>query len=786
MTKPIVIEPALHCDIDPAWKVVATQVLGKRIVVELWETVQGQNTQHEMEEVALTERNEQRALIATFADTSHLAPDVIKAALLALQTKVDLWRVAREQASPSVPPPDATRPTITVGSDMEPPVTALEQLLNAARHLGIYQRGRYLCEIQEAGPAPKWLHRPPDLPRIAPSSAAHLRELASKVACFDVVNPRTLRSIRDLPPAWLIETLMARKKWCFPPIEGVVNVPTLCPDGSLLVTEGYDPDTGLYLDYNGITFPTIEISPTREQAQQAVETLWEVFQDFPYLDQDTGFSATLAALLSCVCRYSILGRIPMFAVRSSTRASGKGKLIDALSLIALGRTAPRMAQTLDEEEERKRLMTIALAGLPLLHIDNINHPLGSAPLDYALTSPTYGDRLLGKNEEGEAPLNTVFFASGNNMVFHGDTARRVIPIDLDPKDENPELRTDFVHADLEGWVAEHRPRLVHACLTIMRGFFAAQEASKDLPAFGSFEVWSNVIRQAIVWASLPDPCETRTNIEATSDPQYEKHDVLLAIWQQCYNAEPGKPDCALTPRTLASIKQDIDTRATGGLKDNHGRPQPPNEWDEFKQALGALDQRYDGHKLNTDRLGKVFRSMQRRVIKDRRLVADPRKDRSGAVRWKIELFSRPPSAEDAEVGRGCPKRTRARNQNFFHRDNSTKEKKSKNTRESGIGEPLQTSASSADLSGQAPPLCIGDLVWTLSASGDITNPTPYQICAIEAGPDGDCYAIFTETNSGWLLAQCERVPASAVREPGDEDPGEEGGVADDDASVVPF
>jgi hypothetical protein len=734
-----------------------------------------------MEEVALTQRTEQRALITTLADTSQLPPESIKAALLALQTKVDLWRVTRDQASPRAPAPDATRPTITVDSDMEPPVTALEQLLHAAGHLGVYQRGRSICEIQKAGPAPKWLHRPPDLPRIAPSSAAHLRELASKVACFDLVNPRTHRITRDLPPYWLIETLMARKKWCFLPLEGIVNVPTLCPDGSLLVTTGYDQNTGLYLDYNGICFPAIDLAPTREHARAAVETLWEVFQDFPYLDLATGFSATLAALLSCVCRYSILGRVPMFVVRSSTRASGKGKLIDAISLIALGRTAPRMAQTLDEEEERKRLMTIALAGLPLLHIDNVQHPLGSAPLDYALTSPTYGDRLLGKNEEGEAPLNTVFFASGNNMVFHGDTARRVIPIDLDPKEENPELRTGFTHADLEGYVAERRPVLVHACLTIMRGFFAAQEALKSLPAFGSFEVWSSVIRQALVWVGLPDPCKTRTNIEATSDPMYEKHDVVLATWQRCYDAEIGKLDCALTPRTLASIKQDIETRATGGVKDAQGRPQPPNKWDEFKEALGALDDRYDGHKLNTERLGKVFRSLQRRVINDRRLVPDPKKDRRGVVQWRLEWFSRSPSAGDAgDAGdsMGCSRRTRPRNQNFFHRENSTRvEKKNENVGVNGVREPLPSPASPA-----APPPCPAFTTLTL------TDPF-CGVCQANV-----TYRTLPQLDGGevYLCEGCDSevgrkdTRVSVSREPGEEDLDDSGVVVGDDDTEVPF
>jgi hypothetical protein len=54
--------------------------------------------------------------------------------------------------------------------------------------------------------------------------------------------------------------------------------------------------------------------------------------------------------------------------------------------IVTGRHAPRWAQTLDEEEERKRLMTIAMSGDAALHIDNITHPLGSGPLDMVMTA----------------------------------------------------------------------------------------------------------------------------------------------------------------------------------------------------------------------------------------------------------------------------------------------------------------------------------------------------------------------------------------------------------------
>jgi hypothetical protein len=116
----------------------------------------------------------------------------------------------------------------------------------------------------------------------------------------------------------------------------------------------------------------------------------------------------------------------------------------------------------EDEEARKPLLTVALAGYPVVHIDNVTRPLGSPALDLALTAPSFSDRILGKHDSREAPLSMVWLASGNNMQFKGDTARRIVPIDLDPKMERPEERTGFQHTPLTPWVQRERPRLT-AC-----------------------------------------------------------------------------------------------------------------------------------------------------------------------------------------------------------------------------------------------------------------------------------------------------------------------------------
>jgi hypothetical protein len=273
----------------------------------------------------------------------------------------------------------------------------------------------------------------------------------------------------------------------------------------------------------------------------------------------------------------------------------------------------------EDEEERKRLLTVALAGYPVIHIDNVTRPLGSPALDLALTAPSFSDRILGKHDSREAPLTMVWLASGNNMQFKGDTARRIVPIDLDPKMERPEERTGFHQTPLTPWVQQERPRLTIAALTIVTAYFAAGCPAQGVMPLGSFEAWSDLVRQALIWAGEADPCAGRKGIEADSDPQYERLAVLLEVWAQCYPNHDAW--------TLAQVKGDIQTRATLP-------PHPPNQWNALQEALGAFDPKYDGKSLNTRVLGDVFRTLQGRTIAGRRLVTAGHFHH--AQRWTLE------------------------------------------------------------------------------------------------------------------------------------------------------
>ena len=243
-----------------------------------------------------------------------------------------------------------------------------------------------------------------------------------------------------------------------------------------------------------------------------------------------------------------------------------------------------------------------------VHIDNVTRPLGSEALDSALTTGEIADRILGQTAIVKAPWQTVLFASGNNMQFLGDMARRVVPIDLDPHMERPEERDDFTHPDLRVWVLEQRPHLVMDALTIMRAYYEARRPAQQLKPLGSFEEWSKIVRHALVWAGEPDPCTGRQEIEAESDPQYEALTMLMNAWFERYQTE-GK--------MLREVKDDVDGHIT--FDRDAQRDIIVHDWRDLHSALIALDRR--GREVDMGAVGRALRGWKGRWIGEKRFMA---------------------------------------------------------------------------------------------------------------------------------------------------------------------
>jgi hypothetical protein len=397
----------------------------------------------------------------------------------------------------------------------------------------VYKRGNMLMTIvRDDTPKGKIILRPPGSPRITPLPNPSLRELLTR--CARWVKWKTKDgdeyTSASHPPDWAAPAVAARGSW---PnvrlIEAVTETPVLRLDGTILDRPGYDERTGLLFEPNA-PFPPIPASPKLVDARVAADVLMELVSDFPF-DSEHHRAAWLAALLTPLARFAIAGPCPLFLIDANTPGTGKSKLIDVIAVVATGRPMPRTAYPDNDDEMRKRISSIALAGDRLMLLDNIATTFGGSSLDSALTAMTWRDRILGRSEmTAELPLFTVWYATGNNVSLRGDVLRRLVPCRLETREERPEERRVFtIKGDLLEYVRRERPGLVAAALTVLRAHAIAGSPDGGLNPLGSFEAWSRVVRSAVYWATGLDPCQTREELRAT-DPEVLARTALVEGW----------------------------------------------------------------------------------------------------------------------------------------------------------------------------------------------------------------------------------------------------------------
>ncbi len=521
-------------------------------------------------------------------------------------------RQARQSATSS-----GKLPTIQV--DVDEARVADEAIEALASQQNVYQRGGVLAHVVQDPPPPPCLKRAEGGLRMTPLPQARLRELLTLAAVF----------IKDMgedglvpchPPDWLVKAIDARGQWPrIRRLEGIVESPVLLADGSILQSPGYDLRSGLYF-CPGCRFPEVPDQPSREEALRGRDDLLEIIADFP-LKAPEHRAACLAAILTPAARYSFDGPCPLFAIDANVRGSGKTLLADAIGVIYTGRRLARTSPPKDDEEARKKITSIALAGELLVLIDNVTGTLGCASLDAALTATTWSDRILGKNQmTGSIPLSTIWFATGNNMVFAADTSRRALHIRLESNEESPEERTGFQHADLLDWVRKERGRLASAAVTVLRAYLKAGQPDLGLKEWGSFEAWSRIVRHAVVWCDMADPAATRNELSATADRDAQLLRLLLTGWEQ---ADPNSRGMTVVEAINRSTESDC--------------PALRAAFAEMSTADKPLNPRSVGMKLH---------HYQRRVCGDRRFVHQD--SRNGAL-WRVEKLGQIKSACSAQA-----------------------------------------------------------------------------------------------------------------------------------------
>ena len=423
--------------------------------------------------------------------------------------------------------------------------------------------------------------------------------IADAVACYNYT-AATDKKPAVFEPRWpdpqTIGAVMSKAD-DFSPLKRVVRVPFLRPDGTVVMTEGYDRETATVLVLNGLEVDDVPSDPTQEETRAAAKFLMEEWLgDFPFPTEADRANA-LALVLTPFMR-GLVPLAPLAVINGLEMGVGKNLINDCVCILATGEAAMPLPWVGNDEEMRKQITAAFAGGSELFTFDEA-HVIEGAQMARALTSLTYGDRVLGVSRIAKFPNSATWVAMGNQVQVNGDMSRRVYFIALRPVGTTLADRDAraYRHEDIKLWTTENRPRLVAAALTVLRGWFAA-----GCPRFtrgasmGSFEPWDRLLSGALAYAGYPAFLTDMK--ERRSESDFEG-----AYWAAHVHWLHGR--FGGNEFTTRQVQEDA-------LRDPAGYEAPPGMEDpagkSYTRALGKayarhVDRRYEGITLHKAGMG---------------------------------------------------------------------------------------------------------------------------------------------------------------------------------------
>jgi hypothetical protein len=461
------------------------------------------------------------------------------------------------------------------------------------------------------------------LMKFVPYNLSRLEDQVARHAVeYQRYNKTSNKWLRIDPPTDIITALLYRGDWAFESVVGITNTPTLRRDGSLLDAPGYDRVTKLwYKPVPGFTLPPISDSPTKEEATAALELLLGLIDEFPFTDGDTerteadinkgskkgvlSRTVVLAGMMTPVLR-GAFKVAPIFLFRKPEAGTGGSYLVDLISTLATGRTAPPLKVSDDKNELQKELSAAASEARPILNLNNISFNLRSSDLAQMVTEGTLLIRPFGKNDETrlcDCSAMTIF-VNGNNIVVVGELVRRTLTARLDAKSEYPERRT-FRHRPVDE-VAADRGKYLAAIFTIFRAYAAAGKPDVKAEPLASFEEWSEIIRHPLMWLGLPDPVESMKDARMLDPERGELSSRIKALLEVFGGGASGEEF------TAADINRKILETVGSGP---YGKPKPL-----YPDLLMAFAMTNSGIPMNAKAIGNQLRADLGRVVDGYSLV----------------------------------------------------------------------------------------------------------------------------------------------------------------------
>ena len=281
--------------------------------------------------------------------------------------------------------------------------------------------------------------------------------------------------------------------WGMPKISGVVMYPAITKVGTIVTTEGYNRDTGLYIGEGlGITQSELD----KISVDEAVATITDLYSDFPFHSREIGMALSVSAMLSAVAR-KVLDKAPAYIVTSPYPADGK-TIWSYLPQMILCKEPSNYSLSGNEEEQIKQLTSYFMEDPDIMVFDNQNGRFHSQALTELLTSGKFKARMLGKNDTVQFTPKTTIIANGINVRPSEEIMTRSIVVEFDHRTTD-----EFKHPQILEYALAQRRNVLKAALRLLQHGVQASA----VPAFkpSRFYEWDQFVRRAVLAAGLIDP-----------------------------------------------------------------------------------------------------------------------------------------------------------------------------------------------------------------------------------------------------------------------------------------
>jgi hypothetical protein len=210
--------------------------------------------------------------------------------------------------------------------------------------------------------------------------------------------------------------------------------------------------------------------------------------------------------------------------------------------------------------------------------------------------------------------------TGNNIFFVGDLNRRVLKAEIDPAIERPYVRR--FDQDPQFYVQQNRVAMVRAILTVLLAFKRSGIKMVD-DSMASFEAWSDLIRQTVIWIgqrgwlNVGDPGESITT-SYEEDPELNKLRALISTWQEMFGTNSYTVRAAMDK--VARKKSGSDSNETD-----------PKVNALYEAMLNITEER---GQINPRKLGWWIKQHSKRVVSGMRFIEH--RKRGNSCSWSVD------------------------------------------------------------------------------------------------------------------------------------------------------